>query len=704
MKKIIILLLFINTIINASAQRYYGIANSNYSGINGLYINPANIADNRLKLDIQLVSGNISVNQNYGYIKSFGSLIDSLKNDKDIAFIKSGRTSDIGFNGLGEARLPSFMFQINKKSAIGLVTRGRILQTGSGLNSEYFTLVSDGIKGIKQPNGTVFTTGNFNSTSHAFTEIGIAYGREVLNTGVHYLKLGGIIKRYNGLAYSSINANNLSLKLLDTSISKVEFNGSVDISKSFNNSNGFDGLTTKGLLFGGAGSGLGIDIGAVYEHRIADEDEDGNNKISISRYENKYKYKIGFAIQDVGSINYKTSPNNERYTLRFPAWGVIRSRVDTAYLNFTDVATYFKSIGANYTNDSSSTSVTAPTVVTLYGDYKFSKHIYVNALFTTGLTGGSPRSNSTPFQAVITPRFESKLFDAGLPISYNGLSKDLKIGIGLRLGIFFIGSDDLVSNVTGISKLTSANIYTGLHIGFPYKKPKETKEKEEEIPTSLKKPAVVNEEIKKVALDTDKDGVIDSEDKCPTVAGLKEFGGCPDEDGDGVQDSEDICPTEKGLKTLNGCPDMDGDGVADKDDKCKDKPGTAENNGCPKVAEAIIKKLNFAAKAIQFQMGKDVLTAASFAQLNEVVKIINEYPDYILTIDGHTDNVGKKEKNQLLSKARANTVLNYFTKKGIATERIVATGFGDTKPFVENTTPANKAKNRRVELGMKLKE
>ncbi len=702
MKKIITFLLFINTIINASAQRYYGIANSNYSGINGLYINPANIADNRLKLDIQLFSNNASVNQNYGYIKSFGSLIDSLNNNKDVAFIKSGRTSDIGFNGLGEARLPSFMFQINKKSAIGLVTRGRILQTGSGLNTDYFTLVSDGIKGIKQPNGTVFTTGNLISTAHAFTDIGIAYGREVLNTGVHYLKVGGIIKRYNGLAYSSINANNLSVKLLDTSISKVEFNGSVDISKSFNNNNGFNNLTSKELLFGGAGSGLGIDIGAVYEHRIINEDENGNNKISVNRYENKYKYKIGFAIQDIGSVNYKTSPNNERYTLKFPTGGVIRSRVDTANINFTDVATYFKSIGASYTNDSSSTTVTAPTVITLYGDYKFSKHIYVNALFTTGLTGGSPRSNSNPFQAVITPRFESKLFDAGLPISYNNLSKDLKIGIGLRLGIFFIGSDDLLSNVTGISKLTSANIYAGLHIGFPYKKPKEAKEKEENTEAPSKKSAVVNEEIKKEALDTDKDGVIDSEDKCPTVAGLKEFDGCPDEDGDGVEDSKDNCPTEKGLKTLNGCPDMDGDGVADKDDKCKDKPGTAENNGCPKVAEAIIKKLNFAAKAIQFQTGKDLLKPASFAQLNEVVKIMNAYPDYILTIDGHTDNVGKAEKNKMLSQARANTVLKYFAKKGIAAERLIATGFGDTKPVVANTTTANKAKNRRVELGMKL--
>jgi hypothetical protein len=488
MKKITLLLVaFVCILITAKAQRYFGIANSNYAGINGLYINPANIADNRLKFDLQLVSGNAAANQNYGYLISFKSLTDSLRNGKDIAFTKSDRTSDIGFNGLGEIRLPSFMIQIDKKSAIGLVSRGRIVGNGSGINTDYFTLITEGIRRVKKANGTTFTSGNVNTTVNAFTEIGIAYGREILNTGVHYLKVGGIVKRYNGLAYSSIIANNLTVKLLDTSISKVEFSGSVDIAKSFNNNKGFDDLSAKGLLFGGSGSGLGLDIGAVYEHRINEEDdEEKTASISTNRYENKYKYKIGFAIQDIGSINYKTSPNNERYTLKFPA-PVIRSNVDTANLSLTDVATYFKSIGATYTNDSLSTSVKAPTVVTIYGDYMFSKHLYVNALFTAGLVGNSARGNTTPFQAVVTPRFESKLFDAGLPISYSSLSQDVKIGLGLRLGIFFIGSDDFISNAIGISKLTSANIYTGLHIGFPYKKPKQEKEVEEEIPMPIKK-------------------------------------------------------------------------------------------------------------------------------------------------------------------------------------------------------------------------
>ncbi len=81
--------------------------------------------------------------------------------------------------------------------------------------------------------------------------------------------------------------------------------------------------------------------------------------------------------------------------------------------------------------------------------------------------------------------------------------------------------------------------------------------------------------------DTDKDGIIDKKDACPTVPGLAQFNGCPDTDGDGIADISDACPTVAGLAQFNGCPDKDGDGIADKDDACPDVAGIAQFNGCP---------------------------------------------------------------------------------------------------------------------------
>ncbi len=707
------------------AQRYFGISNSNYSAINGLYINPANIADNRMLMDLQFASGNAALNQNYGYIQNFKSFTDAIKNGTDITFTRNSKTDNIGFNALGELRGPSFMMQIGKKQAVGLLIRGRVVGSGSGINTDYFTFINDGIRGVKLANGTTFTSGNVNTNINAFTEIGIAYGRELYNEGNNFIKAGIILKRYNGLAFSSARLDNFSVKLIDTSISKVQFNGTIDASKSFDNNNGFSDLSSKGLLFGGPGSGLGLDIGAVYEYR---EPNGEDEEISTARAENKYKFKIGFALQDIGRMKYKASANNENYIIKTNG-PITVNQADTANLGFDDITSYFKSIGATASKDNNASTIKAPTVITVYGDYKFSKHFYTNMLFTSGLVSNKTAGTRTAFQAVLTPRFESVFLDAGLPISYNGLSQDVKIGIGLRLGIFYVGSDDIISSATGLSKFTSANIYAGLHAAIPYRKVKARKQKEDEIiPEPIKE---VKAPIIQTPKDTDADGVIDNEDNCPTVAGLKSFNGCPDTDADGIQDSEDKCPTIAGIKAfagcadtdgdavqdsedecpyvkgiiaLKGCPDTDGDGVADKNDKCVDRPGPIDNEGCPRVSEIVVKKLNFAAKGIQFEVNKDVIRPISFTQLDEVVKILNEYPDYQLTIDGHTDNSGKVDKNQILSEKRALSVKNYFIKKGIDENRLVAAGYGDTKPLVENNSIANKAKNRRVELNMKLKE
>ena len=82
-------------------------------------------------------------------------------------------------------------------------------------------------------------------------------------------------------------------------------------------------------------------------------------------------------------------------------------------------------------------------------------------------------------------------------------------------------------------------------------------------------------------IDSDNDGIIDSNDDCPDIFGLEEFDGCPDTDEDGVIDSEDDCPEEPGLEEYNGCPDSDGDGISDPNDQCPDEFGFERYNGCP---------------------------------------------------------------------------------------------------------------------------
>ena len=236
--------------------------------------------------------------------------------------------------------------------------------------------------------------------------------------------------------------------------------------------------------------------------------------------------------------------------------------------------------------------------------------------------------------------------------------------------------------------------------------------------------------------DKDKDGIADADDKCPTIPGLAKFEGCPDTDGDGVEDSKDKCPntpagtpvndrgcpldsdgdkvpdyldkcpnTKAGTKVdVNGCPtDNDGDGVPNATDKCPNTPGPESNNGCPVVKEEAKKRLNFATRGIYFETGKSNLKPESFPKLDEIVSIINEYPDYNLRLSGHTDNVGTDEHNLTLSQARVDAVKAYLMSKNVPQSRLEATGFGETRPIATNKTAVGKAQNRRVEMELYLK-
>lgn len=215
-------------------------------------------------------------------------------------------------------------------------------------------------------------------------------------------------------------------------------------------------------------------------------------------------------------------------------------------------------------------------------------------------------------------------------------------------------------------------------------------------------------------LDDDKDGVANDKDKCPGTS-AEAFGqidetGCPkDSDGDNVADYVDKCPGTPaeafGQIDETGCPkDSDNDGIADYLDNCPGTAGVKSNNGCPEIDAATKKIFEKALHGIQFETGKDVIKPASYPVLNDIVRIMNENPNYTLSISGHTDNVGDEDKNQILSENRANAVKTYLIAQQIAENRIISEGFGESRPVAPNDTEANRTQNRRVEFVVKFEE
>jgi len=197
--------------------------------------------------------------------------------------------------------------------------------------------------------------------------------------------------------------------------------------------------------------------------------------------------------------------------------------------------------------------------------------------------------------------------------------------------------------------------------------------------------------------------------KRPVAVPAHTYVSLKDTDGDGIPDSTDACPLVAGLRSHQGCPDTsrrqaffdsdkDRDGIIDSLDKCPDLPGFKEYEGCPPVTADIRRKIELAARNVFFETDKYVLLPASFGPLDEVAQIMRDNPYLKLAIAGHTDNAGTDEKNQSLSEHRAQAVLDYLLQRGLSKDRISSAGYGCTKPIADNGTPEGRAKNRRVEF------
>lgn len=120
--------------------------------------------------------------------------------------------------------------------------------------------------------------------------------------------------------------------------------------------------------------------------------------------------------------------------------------------------------------------------------------------------------------------------------------------------------------------------------------------------------------------------------------------------------------------------------------------------GPKELKEALDKDGKVLLYGILFDVDKASLKPESVKQLQHIVSLMLTYPELNLEVQGHTDNQGSDEYNMELSEKRAQTVCTYLELFGIHPDRLMAAGYGETKPVASNDTEAGRAKNRRVEL------
>lgn len=141
--------------------------------------------------------------------------------------------------------------------------------------------------------------------------------------------------------------------------------------------------------------------------------------------------------------------------------------------------------------------------------------------------------------------------------------------------------------------------------------------------------------------------------------------------------------------------DQDRDGVPDSRDDCADTPRTyaVDNKGCPIAVEEVAR----VELLVNFDFDQSEIKPQYYSEIETVASFMEQYPDTIVELEGHTDNVGSDEYNQDLSERRAAAVRQLMIDQfDVQASRITAKGFGESQALVTNNSSAGRAQNRRV--------
>ncbi|HLX91298.1 MAG TPA: DUF5723 family protein [Puia sp.] len=429
-----------------SQNQFDGIRSSNYLGVKGVYFNPANIADNPYKWDANLFALNAGVGD-YNVSFNLGNFRTKMGNQTDSVLFGTNAKAGSAFAGI-DVLGPSFMISINKKTTIAFTTRARVMVNVHDIDGKLVSAIqAENSGGLPY---TLTSTANQSIALNGWTDYGVSVGRVLVEEGHNFLKggitlkyLAGISNMYTHLDRISGTVNNdAGGNYLTNASGIVQLGeGGVDLTH-----------LNGGSIFQFKGSGVGADLGAVYEYRRNMPKE-------------KYRLKISFAILDLGSIRYHANPDaTGGYVVNIPAnqkfyLNQLKDSSLASVKNSLNQSQYFQSLGSG----NGSYGVSLPTTVVTSVDMNVLYKFYVNLDTRFSLHSSSKFAN--PYYQnnfTLTPRFETRGFGAYMPLNINSLT-GFNAGLAFREGPFFIGSGSLLTSLLGNSK--QADIYIGIHVG-----------------------------------------------------------------------------------------------------------------------------------------------------------------------------------------------------------------------------------------------
>ena len=465
MKKIVSSLVFVYCFLPLLAQQNLGIRNSNFAGIQAALLNPSSIADSKLKWDVNILSVGVVYDNNFLYVPKgtipflgFKSIIKGIKN-QDIFYTNFDPAQPdkrYNFTLSSEILGPSFHVEIMKKHVVGFTMLNRSYANIRNFSGHLAESAFDYLKN----KGLWYAPFHDNSTKlngMNWLEYGLEYATVLYKKDNRELTGGVTLKYLRGIAAAYVKNTNLTYRVADTS-QLIFTNANLEYGRT-----DYDSYSSRHLNHG---HGFGANIGFTYI--VLKEAGANNGKPVVKKwngpYQSNYIYKIGLSFIDLGSINFNKMASS--FQLRSDSANFLNWHQS----NFTNNLQVDRALSAVFYQGDSSKSLTSdhfrmglPAAISIQADWNLYKNFFINATIVKGFGHGNRQGVVRPDVYSITPRFESKWFDASIPISllYYGIWRP-RIGLAVRAGYFFFGGDAL-GGLLGLHNFQGADFYAGAH-------------------------------------------------------------------------------------------------------------------------------------------------------------------------------------------------------------------------------------------------
>ena len=423
-------------------QELWGYANSNYSGIMGLHLNPAKILGVPYEWEVNVIGADVFYDNNYIYLPKLSSVTT-----------KTG----IEENGTKSNSTPLVVY--SSGSDKHAYVKGQVIGPGFIMNKNtYAWAVSSGIRVVASANSipdaladafytnfdyapmhsVVFKDMKIHTAGIAVGNIGITYSSLLMNRNTHWLAYGITLNGLVGFDGAYLHAEAGEYSIPDSNSIALN-NVNLDYGHSFDES-----LSPKGF-------GVSGDLGLVYIHkRNPGAYECGKDADRRKRY----IYKASFAMIDVGFVNFNRNASSLTMNNGTVQW----NNMDT--IKFNGIDDFDRELNAHSSGMTVSNgfSLFMPAAASFQFDYCLKPRWYANL----GIVQRIPLSHRQVYRAnsiALVPRYETRKFEASLSANIYEYEQ-MYLGAALRYMFLVVGSDRLLSFIG--NDVRSMDLFFGL--------------------------------------------------------------------------------------------------------------------------------------------------------------------------------------------------------------------------------------------------